>query len=236
MYLRRRGATLGLVVACVLIIVTLGLGAFFLMKIMGGGREVANSSDAGALNVAKNVLVKVGVQPPDEFKACADVPGADITLVTYNRCVAQALLVALNAEKEGTPESRRNAQGVIAKLKTLGEQLRTDIQKRENIQPYFDALTAANNTRMNGNNRIDLSDYQAAFMKPGGASNVYLDSNSLPIATLPSVWMSSGTIKGPNGEKFLAGYVGMPVAGQQIYAVPVFPQQTSHLISLVEFL
>jgi hypothetical protein len=51
---RRKGATLGLVASCVLVIIVLGMGVFFLAKLFGGGREVANATDAGTLSIAKN--------------------------------------------------------------------------------------------------------------------------------------------------------------------------------------
>ncbi len=232
---RRRGATLGLVVVALLIIIIIGVGAFFLMKIMGGGREVANASDAGVLNVAKNVLVKIGVQAPAEFSACAEPVGGVITLATYNRCVAQTLLVALNAEKEDTDAGRTNAKAVIAKLKTLGQDLRNYIEQQNNIKRYFEDLTAANGNRMNGNTSIDLDGYRTAFMKPGLASNVYVNSDSLPISALPVGWLSKGQVTGPNGEKYLAGYIGMPIGNEQIYGVPVFPQTKCHLVSSKEF-
>lgn len=236
MYIRRRfGATLGLVAACILIVAIFGLAVFFLIKIMGGGREIANVSDAGILNVAKNVLVKVGVPAPPEFNACAEPAGAPITLATYNRCVAQTLLVALNAEKEDTSAARTNAQSVITKLKTLGQALRASIAQQNNVQQYFYDLATVNDNRLNGRTPIDLSGYQTAFMKPGQATNIYVNSESLPIAALPGSWLSAGTLVGPKGQKYLAGYVAMPIGNEQIYGVPVFPQTKCHLVSLKEF-
>jgi hypothetical protein len=40
----------------VLVVIVIGVGFFFLSKIIGGGREVANATDAGALNVAKQAI------------------------------------------------------------------------------------------------------------------------------------------------------------------------------------
>src|ERR1700678_2804327 len=54
---RRRGAVLGLVAACTLVFVVLGIAFFFLAKIMGGGREVAHTTDSGILNVCKQALL-----------------------------------------------------------------------------------------------------------------------------------------------------------------------------------
>src|ERR1700679_1575140 len=103
---RQGGATLGLTAACVLLVIVIGVGFYFLSKIIGGGREVANATDAGALNVAKQAL-KRGSYPLNlaenaEFGALTDPPGTIatpgvVTLVTYNRIIAQAMMVAQNA-------------------------------------------------------------------------------------------------------------------------------------------
>ena len=48
---RQRGATLGLAAACVLVVIVIGVGFFFLSKIIGGGREVANATEIGRAHV-----------------------------------------------------------------------------------------------------------------------------------------------------------------------------------------
>lgn len=51
-----RGATLSLVVVTTLVIMVLGMGIFFLTKLLGGARELQNATDSGNLNVAKQSL------------------------------------------------------------------------------------------------------------------------------------------------------------------------------------
>ena len=105
---RQRGATLGLVAACVFLVIIVGVGFYFLSKIIGGGREVANATDAGALNVAKQALRRGAVALNDltifnqgidltaEFGGLSDPPNSGtIDLITFNRLVAQALLVEI---------------------------------------------------------------------------------------------------------------------------------------------
>lgn len=264
---RRQGATLGLVAVCVLVIIVVGIGCFFLAKIFGGGREVANATDAGALNIAKNVMstkdANVGVfidendpsKYPD-FVQCADpLSTKRITLLTYNRCVAQALLVALNAQAEtaaGSTQANGNAQKVLAELTRLGTDLRAKLQN-SGLTSYFDKV--ANDTRMWGNNpvKVDTTNpntYVTAFMKKKQSTNIYFNPNSLPgsipgssvgIGDLPSNWAvdATATIKPPTGSyqsSYLAGYEGISVPGVgTIMGVPVFPQQNPHLVAKTEF-
>jgi hypothetical protein len=265
---RRQGATLGLVAVCVLVIIVVGIGCFFLAKIFGGGREVANATDAGALNIAKNVMstkdANVGVVIDDsdpskypDFIQCADpLATKRITLLTYNRCVAQALLVALNAQAEtaaGSTQANGNAAKVLAELTRLGTDLRAKLQDNQ-LTSYFDKV--ANDTRMWGNNpvKVDTSQantYVTAFMKPKQSTNVYFYAASLPgsvpgtpvgVGALPGNWntqTSSAQLKPPSGtylRSYLAGYDNLVVPGVgSIMGVPVFPQQNPHLVAKTEF-
>lgn len=265
---RRQGATLGLVAVCVLVIIVVGIGCFFLAKIFGGGREVANATDAGALNIAKNVMstkdANVGVVIDDsdpskypDFIQCADpLATKRITLLTYNRCVAQALLVALNAQAEtaaGSTQANGNAAKVLAELTRLGTDLRAKLQDNQ-LTSYFDKV--ANDTRMWGNNpvKVDTSQantYVTAFMKPKQSTNVYFYAASLPgtvpgtpptIGDLPGNWntqTASAQLKPPSGtyqQSYLAGYENIVVPGVgSIMGVPVFPQQNPHLVAKTEF-
>ena len=131
---RKTGATLGLVAVCVLVIILLGVGFFFLSKIFGGEREVAGATDSGTLNVAKTALRSQQASTPiqSDFVMLEDskFPG-QATLFSYNRCVAQTLLVLLNAQHEQqqgaglTPMI--NANKVLAQLKAEGAGLQAEL-------------------------------------------------------------------------------------------------------------
>ncbi len=98
---RRRGATLGFVAIIVLVLIMLGHRLFHsLQNSWGGGREVANSVDAGTLNVAKHAFL-------EPSKAAREFTNPDVAnnfellssdgrfrLENYNRLVAQAMIVA----------------------------------------------------------------------------------------------------------------------------------------------
>ncbi|HEY9717462.1 MAG TPA: hypothetical protein V6C69_08335 [Trichormus sp.] len=195
---RRKGATLGLVAVSVLVIIMIGVGCFFLAKICGGSREVTNATDAGTLNVARAALrsrdAEVAVPPagyptdPASFATLADPVYGGMTLYTYNRAVAEALLVALNAQQEGTPTSASNATTVYNELTALGQSLTTALKAQATLQARFNQVASGgagqnpgNNSKMFGNNAISEIAYSSQWMKTGGSTNIWFYQNPNPI-------------------------------------------------------
>ena len=199
---RRRGATLGLVAVIVLFIAILGIGFFFLSKIMGGGREVANATDAGAMNVAKRALMEptVNATANDEFDGlgvdtATGIPNntGAINLLAYNRAAGRALLVALNARAIG-PASSRLAGDVIDKLETLGRNLQTQLNGGGLLPGYFDNMAKAQNVKMMGpTSDVKLSmNIQPAWMitQDGDGmqkTNVYINKQVIDMMGNPTV-------------------------------------------------
>jgi len=248
---RRQGATLGLVAVCVLVIIVVGIGCFFLAKIFGGGREVANATDAGALNIAKNAMKKqdplgrvaVSLANPQyaDFKFCADpINSNEINLMTYNRAVGQALLVAMNAEQEtaaGATQANPHASTVLANLNALGLELNQKLNDPK-IVSFFNQVS--NDTRMWGNNGVNAQNAVVTrYMKHGESTNVYFTGATLAGLQLPANWSSKGTDKKPppnSTGSYLRGYEAMTIPGVgNIMGVPVFPQQNPHLVALTDF-
>ncbi|MCC7528002.1 MAG: hypothetical protein IT342_05730 [Candidatus Melainabacteria bacterium] len=215
---RRRGATLGLVAVIVLFIAILGIGFFFLSKIMGGGREVANATDAGAMNVAKRALMEPTVNAPanDEFDGlgvdtATGIPNntGTINLLAYNRAAGRALLVALNARAIG-PASSALAGSVIDKLETLGRNLQNQLNGGGLLPGYFDNMAAAQNVKMMGpTSDVKLSmNIQPAWMIHQDANNtqktnVYIDESVISMMGNPTVTSlyQATTVVSPNGIK-----------------------------------
>lgn len=199
---RRRGATLGLVAVIVLFIAILGIGFFFLSKIMGGGREVANATDAGAMNVAKRSLMEPTVNAPanDEFDGlgvdtATGIPNntGTINLLAYNRAAGRALLVALNARAIG-PASSKLAGDVIDKLETLGKNLQNQLNGGGMLPGYFDTMAKAQNVKMMGpTSDVKLSmDIKPAWMitQDGDGmqkTNVYINKQVIDMMGNPTV-------------------------------------------------
>ncbi|HEY9714184.1 MAG TPA: hypothetical protein V6C72_11995, partial [Chroococcales cyanobacterium] len=235
---RRKGATLALVVVCMLIIIMIGIACFFLAKLFGGGREVANATDAGALNDAKKALTVSVAAPktPLDMSAYGYPTGNGITLLTYNRCVAAAILVAINAKDEGTSQAVTRATAVVKEVNDLGAALTSAV----NGSNDFASVATKNSLKMFGNLGINGAKTPGAYMKPQGATNVYFSTNSLNGENVP---MAVSTLTPLNPTQFvvnptsgyMAGYVPINVTGGTLYGTPVFPQQQPHLVSLYDY-
>jgi hypothetical protein len=238
---RRKGATLGLVAICVLVIIVVGIGIYFLAKILGGGREIANATDAGTLNVAKNIIrnsrVSTGAYP--EFVDCEYPLGCGyINLLTYNRCVAKALMIAANAQSmTGAGNYKGNALTVLSDLDAIGNALSAQIK---GANSFFDQVS--NTVRMASPNGVkDSGQCQIAFMKKDGPTNIFFNSAQINGVTIPISTTTLGPknqnlyVPSGKGSGYMAGYAPISVLGKTVYGVPVFPQQNPHLVSTLDF-
>jgi hypothetical protein len=256
---RQGGATLGLVAACVFFVIVIGVGFYFLSKIIGGGREVANATDAGALNVAKQAL-KRGAVPVstlstnDQAEFGGLAPNGQITLLNYNRLVAQAMMVAANADKEGTPQAKANAQATANAVKAIGASLKSSLATAAagSLGADFNAIASNNNTKMwNGSAVACITPITQGYLKMGGSTNVIFDPatiNSLNGFTPQhaSVDLSSSNKPGTqdtngysvgNNAQYMPGYVPNTFLGGTVSltAVPVFPNTKPHLVDIGAF-
>ena len=59
----KRGATLGLVAAVALMLVFVGFCIYWVVQMLGGGQQIANATDAGAITAAKFLEQFVGDVP-----------------------------------------------------------------------------------------------------------------------------------------------------------------------------
>lgn len=139
----KQGSTLSLIVACTLVIALLGIGFIILTMIFGGHREVQHATDSGSLNVAKRAILAPAVNPSalqsDIGLAMAGAltspqgsginMGNGVNLLNFNRMVAQAMLVGLNADAEGAASGIQNARAAFdfieGSSQSIGAQLKT---------------------------------------------------------------------------------------------------------------
>jgi len=256
---RRRGATLGLVAVCVLVIIVLGIGFFILSQILGGGREIANATDAGVLTVARNALSPANINvnlagdsdanpvndfiPFDTNYGGLSASSGKIDMLGLNRVVAQAVMVALNAQEINTGAATGHAQSVASAAQNVSRNLRTLLDNNAYLRGQFTSVAGANNTKMFQGNKATLTGaIVSGYMRPNFSTNVYWTTatqNALGVG-LPSMLKNtqSGTLT-HNGDNYMAGYVNFPIpvggGTVNIAGVPVFPQQKPHLVDIGEF-
>lgn len=238
-----RGGSIYLIIASVLILVIIGVAFICISRIMSGGMEVANAVDAGTLNVAKQALVNptvdVMANNTSQFANLGENNSNNISLATYNRAVALAMMVAANAEDENTAEARAHAQQVFEQLKRLQMALSQKFETDPALGGAFTNLARPNVPRMLGQNSTvqDRGDIRSGYYMVGGASNVYFANNQLPAGVDLTPYLVTDPQAGtaPGGERWLSGYRPVSIGGRAFYATPVFPGKTPHLISDRDF-
>ncbi len=268
---RESGSVTSLVAAVAFGLLAIGMCAFFLSRVIGGTRELWNASDAGVMNAAKQALITPSIVPNNnslptaakDFFALSDPPGIQpnqpgqpidykpISLITYNRLVAQAMLVCANAEAEGNTTAINNAKTVVGAVKAIGGYLQNEFAQKGPVDNAFLALTSVNNIRMLDNSEIKLTKkLESGFMNRGGSANIWFDPDILSanVPTNPNAQLKpeqsvvkqlyGGTLPTTyTATKFVAGYEPIKLLGgtETLYAVPTMPTTGSHLVDLTRF-
>jgi hypothetical protein len=247
-----------------LLVIVIGVGFYFLSKIIGGGREVANATDAGALNVARLALKRgtvpvIGLSTSDQAEFGGLAPSGQITLLNYNRLVAQAMMVAKNAEVEGSPtNAKSNAIATANAVKAIGNTLKASLQASlastgaNTLGADFNSIAGSNNTKMwNGSTVACVTPITQGYLKTGGSTNIIWDSNTqnafgawAPSHATPDLSAgnnpNSTDILGASvggGAQYMPGYVNNSFLGGSVVlaGVPVFPNTKPHLVDIGQF-
>jgi hypothetical protein len=241
----QQGATLAFVAAVTVIVCIVGVFLFFVLGMIGGSRETQNATDSGNLNLGKQAILHPDIQlntgvEQDNFAGLTDQNG-NVNLANYNRLTAQAIIVAANAQAEGTTEAKTNLQTLTDTFQSgqdsISKRLHDALASAAKTDSIFSSLALSNSTRMVKNNTPNNVDagYQTAYVDKASPTNVTLDQNILPAgATLPSNALSS--TNGGSGKPYINGYTDITFTGMPAVAgASVHPGQQPHLISDTEF-
>jgi hypothetical protein len=273
---REQGATMALTAAIALVLVMIGFAFFFVAKMLGGGSELQHQTDSGNLNVAKQALrsPKLNVFGPGpydisnsatvaeiqrNFSLLQDPANGQLDLLVYNRLVAQALLVALNAADENTPAAKADAQAVIALLTDpnfgVGPNLTKKLTSDPALDDSFTQLASLGNLRMlaPGSSEQDtpaLKDVSYMLSPNGGnayAGNVYFNLSSIPASQQTNFYNTYTVQKtfnspdpNPGTFNYIAGYEALNVPGVTgngvaLMGVPLRPHQNPHIVDGTDF-
>lgn len=249
---RSRGATLALIAALLLFIIVIGLGFFFLVKMLGGGRELQHAVDAGNLNVAKQSMRRpflriFGSGSPDlndpihtiarnNFMQAKDPVHGELDLLTYNRAVGQAVLVSVNAISDNygfgdpSPTGIANAKTLINCLSdpndgiavTLAEKLKNDAQQ----DLSFSQIASISPMKMlnpGGNNASpDSGQKDISYMARNFGTNLTIGQMVLP--TEYTQFISPGFLSANTVNKQSHTYV----KGYSLIDIPGVTNASSH--------
>ncbi|MBX9666819.1 MAG: hypothetical protein K2X93_04335 [Candidatus Obscuribacterales bacterium] len=238
----RKGALLGLVVAVALVLVILGAGLLLMIMQLGGGQELQHATDAGNLNVAKQVLRRPGtaLSGADEinhFGDSDDLATGEVNLLTINKLVAQTYLVSSNAQALGTTTARGHAEQMLTLLHGISDRLNTQLSSSSNFDGHFGNVAQNHAIRMfdSTNNPVFHvgTEHEISLMARGAATNVYLEPAQI-LAGGPA--LTSVTVSGPGGRSYLAGYTRLASNGSEtLWGVPLRPGLPPHLVSQRNF-
>ena len=190
-----RGATLGIVAGCVFLLTILGSVCYFLISMIGGNKQVANATDAGALAAARS-LMSITVPSTtltSEFQelgvdldtGAPNPTSGQMNVLAYNRAAGAALLIALNANEEATSQAYSNANTIISNLKSFGDALNTAIDNSVVVGALsaniFEQVAQQNNISLMGSNSVvtltgNLQSAAVDGLNTGSKSNVYFNS------------------------------------------------------------
>jgi hypothetical protein len=241
----QQGATLALVAALTVIVCIVGIFLFFVLGVIGGSRETQNATDSGNLNLGKQAILHPDIQlntgvEQDNFAGLTDQNG-NVNLANYNRLTAQAIIVAANAQAEGTTEAKTNLQTLTDTFQSgqgsISKRLHDALASAAKTDASFSSLALSNSTRMVKSaspNNVDTG-YQTAYVDAASPTNVTLDKSILPAgATLPSNALSS--TNGGSGKPYINGYTDITFTGMpSVSGASVHPGQQPHLISDTDF-
>jgi hypothetical protein len=270
---RKQGATMALVAALSFVLIILGFGVFYLAKLIGGGRQLQNATDEGNLNVAKQALINPAIKvfPVSGFAGPYDVLNAQtlatlqanfsllgdplangqIDLLTYNRLVGQALIVAMNASADGSTQGKTDAQAIIALLNDpstgIAALLANKLKNDSAIDTSFTNLASIENLAMLLPKEVDAEvsaqkDVSYMLAPSGGQaniSNVTINPTSIPPQFVSTIEQTYSQNRYSN--YYLNGYQFFEIPGvtdnanNGLMGVPLRPRQMPHLVAEAEF-
>jgi len=217
------GQTLVLAVVLTMILTIIGIGIFYLTRLLGGDQEAQNYTDAGTLNTAVQEVfnavplntIKQGSQVFDEptnfsqWNPNAPIGTPAIDLFNFDGLVSQAAIVAVNAADEndysGYSGSHYSGKQALTNAQTVAAACNGDIGHR--LQLLLASNTSDNNVANNAYkmaNPLSLLSWNSKPNLTSMYSQYYNSSDVLQNAT--NAWLDStilpaeATPKEPNGH------------------------------------
>lgn len=230
---------MGLVAVCGLVLAMLVTAFFQLSMYLGGGREMRNAVDAGALSVGQKVFtdkaLKVNLPddgPSAQFKDVADKHG-EIGLANINRVWGKALLAEANAEAMQADgqggSSKQHADMLFDAAKNLSNELTAKLNDENNLYPLFEEISEQNSMRMLGGQTKaeafkNAQFWQTSLLDRGQETNIEVSSADV----MPSA--ASYDALGVKKNR-LPGYTPIKAGGRMFCFVPFVENERSHLVS-----
>ena len=219
MWRHQRGSLLGMTALLAVVIILIGCALFYIIKIIGGDRQVVNATDAGALSAAKTVLaisipqtkiapefqgMGVNIPPdPNNPSLAAGAPDAingKYNILSYNRAAGAAALIAMNALEEANNGSNNAIDNANAMIN--GNDLRPGLQQFGDA--LNDAIIASGQTDSASGRAFQsiATQNNISMMGDGSATNLTGD------LTFSSVTTGANGTNGKSNIYFNTAYFG----------------------------
>ncbi len=238
---RNRGATTGLVAVCAFVLVMLVTAFVQLTLYIGGGREMRNAIDAGALNVAKKACtdknLKTTLSPgvQSQFEDVLD-KHHEVGLGNINAIWGKALLAEANAQAMAADgqsgAAKSHADELFDAARKISDQLAAKLNDEQNLYPIFEEISSQNSMRMLGANTQAKALQNAASWQ---ASLTDREKESNLEVTTPSIMPGNTHALLPLSKGFIQGYTPITIGGRTFCFVPFAEKERPHLISRTQF-
>jgi hypothetical protein len=236
---RERGATLALVVICAFVLALIVVAYFQLSLFFGGSKEMRNTTDAGALNVGKQVFtLKTSPQGGNEqqFDDTRDTSG-QFGLSNINRAWARALMAninvaAMSSEGTWTGNASAHADSLYNAAQSISNRVADKVKDENNLHQFFENISSKNTLRMIGKNSTTKAlpgqDWRTSLVDRGIESNIIIKQEQIPEGFNFS---DLETKQASDNKTYLAGYKPMSVNNHNFTFVPFKVGERPHLIS-----
>lgn len=243
------GSMLAMIAVFDLSLSLIGIGLFLIIMLLGGSSELQNSVDSGTLAVAKELPLNPavdllpnevpGLDERAEFVECTDPKTSQVNLATINQVMLHALVVATNAQKNGSPQGIQQAHLVVEASQLISNRLKNavlgfnTIAKGITASQVFAKTAQSNSLRMLDDGQaqtLSVTGYQCSYLNQDGSgvSNARVDGLDFPGKDKLTKVLS-------DGHAYMIGYTDVPVLDTCIQFVPVQPLQQPHLVSRRDF-
>lgn len=204
---KERGASILLIVMAAFLLTAMAYGMFQLAMLLGGSRQVRNTTDAAVLNIARRITdVRVATQPA--YTDVADSNGL-IGVSNINRVWGKAYLISANIDEMakngqlGNGSAQGNGEVAYQVAKNINDELYDQVSSRDSHGQFFQEISVRRQASMinagMGVDKSKVTSTTSAMVDRGDESNLIYNPSQLPAGAT-----AAGVNKG--GKSFLQGY------------------------------
>ena len=223
---RRRGSAIALAATFALTVLILGAAALAIILRFRVQNQLQSAADAAALTVANRVMkVSVDLKQANERFLFTDVANdqGEADLLTINRILGKALLVAANGEAAGGP-AKAIASAVVDQADDVSNRLAREVNKQDLLKQFFREAVRNNQIIVSGKPfQVEPgAKFETSFVDRGVESNIRVGPGVVPA----SVPLGQDT----RGNKFVKGYTPFRVGGNDFVFVPTGLEEGTKLV------